>query len=318
MIYIHKDYQYSTKEYKWFQFFCRILKLKHKLINAHDIDLVNSLEIKDDDILVARFAHQIEDKRKTNLTFPTLQKKFKKTYPSKESYYYYDDKLKQYEFMLENDIPCLETHYVGSKEDIKELNMNYPIVTKKICGAGSEQVNYFETLDSVVDDETTRSWTGDSIYPCLVQEYVDCEYDLRLNFVNEKLFIWKRLHNWKNGDSNNFPYGTEEVPSEIRQRDKVAPNKPPILERVELDETLDNHKLIKQLYSMQEKLNTNYMSWDVIKGKVLEFSVISDRTAENQYFDMNSNKLMKYDNLQMKFEKHKIYYEILIGLTNIY
>mgnify|MGYP000426285886 CR=1 FL=1 len=67
------------------------------------------------------------------------------------------------------------------KEDIEKLDMDFPIVTKKTWGAGSEQVNYFETLDSVVDDETTRSWTGDSIYPCLVQEYEDVDYDIRIH-----------------------------------------------------------------------------------------------------------------------------------------
>ena len=61
-----------------------------------------------------------EDLIKTQKVFPTLTKKFKTMFPSEESYYYFDDKLKQYEFMVENDIPCLETHYVGNKEEIEK------------------------------------------------------------------------------------------------------------------------------------------------------------------------------------------------------
>ena len=149
MIYIHKDIIYTEPHYKFIE---RILDKKgipNTIIDAHDLDFINSLDVKDDDILIARFAHDEEDKIKTSKVFPTLIKKFKIMFPSEESYYYFDDKLKQYEFMVDNDIPCLETHYVNCKEDIEKLNMNFPIVTKKTWGAGAEQVNYFETLDSV-------------------------------------------------------------------------------------------------------------------------------------------------------------------------
>ena len=34
---------------------------------------------------------------------------------------YYDNKKRQYEFMVENDIPCLETFYVKNKKDIENF-----------------------------------------------------------------------------------------------------------------------------------------------------------------------------------------------------
>jgi len=215
MIYIHKDIIYTQPYYKFIKRILDKKKISNTVIDAHDLDFINTLNIKDDDVLIARFAHDEEDKIKTVKVFPTLTKKFKTMFPSKESYYYFDDKLKQYEFMVENDIPCLETHYVTCKEEIEKLNINFPIVTKKIWGAGAEQVNYFQTLDSVVDDETTRNWTEESIYPCLVQEYEDVGYDLRISIVGEKVFLHKRLHYWKTKNKNNFPYG---MPANSREK----------------------------------------------------------------------------------------------------
>ena len=293
MIYVHKDIIYTEPYYIYF---CRILKsknIKYKLIDAHDRDFVNSLDIKDDDVLIARFAHDEEDKIKTLKVFPTLTKKFKTMFPSKESYYYYDDKLRQYEFMLENDLPCLETHYVGSKEEIEKLNINFPIVTKKTWGAGAEQVNYFETLDSVVDDETTRSWTEESIYPCLIQEYQDVDYDYRLMMFDNKLHGYKRLHHWKTKNKNNFPYGTEENLREDVLKYRFSQFKKfEIIPDFTEKEIKDMLPLVYKLLNIQRKeLNTRYMSWDVLKinGKyiVLEFSVVSQLAITKMYYDFN-------------------------------
>jgi len=105
MIYIHKDIIYTRPYYRFIERILDKKRIPNTIIDAHDIDFINSLEVKEDDVLIARFAHDKEDKIKTSNVFPTLTKKFKTIFPSKESYYYYDDKLKQYEFMVENDIP---------------------------------------------------------------------------------------------------------------------------------------------------------------------------------------------------------------------
>ena len=292
MIYIHKDIIYT---YPYYKFIKRILDKKRihsTIIDAHELDFINSLDVKDDDILIARFAHDKEDLIKTQKVFPTLTKKFKTMFPSKESYYYYDDKLKQYEFMIENNIPCLETHYVGSKEEIEKLNINFPIVTKKIWGAGAEQVNYFETLDAVVDDETTRSWTEESIYPCLVQEYEDVDYDLRITIIGEKVFITKRLHHWKTGNKNNFPYGMPENPREKILKYRWPPYESPKIDPLDDSELLSLVDLTTKLHKLQEtKLNTKHMSWDVVNGKVLEFSFISAINLYGKYYDLGVDKI---------------------------
>ena len=307
MIYIHKDIIYTRPLYKFIKSILDKKKISNTVIDAHDLDFVNSLDIKDDDVLIARFAHDKEDLIKTQKVFPTLTKKFKTMFPSKESYYYYDDKLKQYEFMVENDIPCLETHYVNCKEEIEKLNMNFPIVTKKTWGAGAEQVNYFETLDSVVDDETTRSWTEKSIYPCLVQEYEDTDYDLRITIVGEKVFYMKRLHYWKTKNKNNFPYGTPENPREKILKYRYPPYQDPDNKPCNDLELLRAVNLVTKLHKLQEtKLNTKQMSWDVVNGKVLEFSVISAFGLSEKYYDLNKGKICDL-HTNLNFVKHLEY-----------
>ena len=304
MIYIHKDIIYTQPYYQFIKKILDKKKISNEIIDAHDLDFVNSLDVKDDDVLIARFAHDEEDKIKTQKVFPTLIKKFKTMFPSEESYYYFDDKLKQYEFMVENDIPCLETHYVGSKEEIEKLNMNFPIVTKKTWGAGAEQINYFETLDSVVDDETTRNWTEESIYPCIVQEYEDVDYDLRITILGDKAFLHKRIHNWKTGNKDNFPYGMPKNPREKILKYRWPPYQNPKIKPCDDSEHLSLVDLITKLYTLQEtKLNTKHMAWDVVNGKVLEFSYISHMELVGRYYDLDTGEVIKLKN-HLNFLKH--------------
>ena len=307
MIYIHKDIIYTRPLYKFIKSILDKKKISNTFIDAHDLDFVNSLDVKDDDVLIARFAHDKEDKIKTQKVFPTLTKKFKTMFPSEESYYYFDDKLKQYEFMVENDIPCLETHYVASKEEIEKLNINFPIVTKKTWGAGAEQINYFETLDSVVDDETTRSWTQDSIYPCLVQEYEDVNYDFRIVIIDKKVFVYKRIHKWKTGNKDNFPYGMPENPREKVLKYRYSPYQNPKIKPCDDSELLSVVDLVTKLHNLQEtKLNIKHMVWDVVNGKVLEFSYISEDSLFKKYYDLDKNKICNLKN-NLYFIKHLEY-----------
>ena len=307
MIYIHKDIIYTQPLYRFIKKILDEKKISNTIIDAHDLDFINSLDVKDDDVLIARFAHDEEDLIQTQKVFPTLTKKFKTIFPSKESYYYFDDKLKQYEFMVENDIPCLKTHYVTCKEDIEKLNINFPIVTKKTWGAGAEQINYFETLDSIVDDETTRSWTQDSIYPCLVQEYEDVNYDLRIVIIDKKVFAYKRIHKWKTGNKNNFPYGMPENPREKVLKYRYSPYQQYEQKKCNDSEFLDLVSLTTKLQKIQEtKLNTKHMSWDIVNGKVLEFSYISTLGVVGRHYDLSKNKICDFKS-NLHYIKHLEY-----------
>ena len=88
MIYIHKDIIYTQPLYKFIKRILDKKKISNQIIDAQDIDFVKSLDVKDDDVLIARFAHDEKDLIQTQKVFPILTDKFKTMFPSEESYYY--------------------------------------------------------------------------------------------------------------------------------------------------------------------------------------------------------------------------------------
>ena len=300
MIYLHRDSIYENQTIgSWEIPIFKYLKKKGKqvkLIDAHDLKVVNNLKPNEDDLFFGRFGHDAADKKMSKKTLPIVWKKFKNTFPSAESYYHYDDKLKQYNFMTENNIPCLETFYVKSKKDI---DIEFPIVMKKTWGAGSEQVNYFETIDDVIDNKKNRGWTLQSIYPSLIQRYQDVDFDYRVLLYNSGFIIYKRLNEWKTKNKDNFPYGTE-----WRDRKDVLEKRKSLIHGPSLVDAFDDLnddliKLIKKLKDIQiNKLNSYYMSWDKIKTndgyKVLEFSAISTMfNPFSKFYSFSDNTIIK-------------------------
>ena len=300
MIYLHKDSIYENQTIgSWAIPIFKYLKKKGKqvkLIDAHDLEVVNNLKPNEDDLFFGRFGHDAADKKMSKKTLPIVWKKFKNTFPSAESYYHYDDKLKQYNFMTENNIPCLETFYVKSKKDI---DIEFPIVMKKTWGAGSEQVNYFETIDDVIDNKKNRGWTLQSIYPSLIQRYQDVDFDYRVLLYNSGFIIYKRLNEWKTKNKDNFPYGTE-----WRDRKDVLEKRKSLIHGPSLADAFDDLNddlmtLIKKLKDIQiNKLNSYYMSWDIIKTndgyKVLEFSAISTMfNPFSKFYSFSDNTIIK-------------------------
>ena len=61
MIYIHKDIIYTQPYYQFIKKILDKKKISNTFIDAHDLDFVNSLDVKDDDVLIARFAHDEEE-----------------------------------------------------------------------------------------------------------------------------------------------------------------------------------------------------------------------------------------------------------------
>ena len=300
MIYLHKDSIYENQTIgSWAIPIFKYLRKKGKqvkLIDAHDLEVVNNLKPNEDDLFFGRFGHDAADKKMSKKTLPIVWKKFKNTFPSTESYYHYDDKLKQYNFMTENNIPCLETFYVKSKKDI---DIEFPIVMKKTWGAGSEQVNYFETIDDVIDNKKNRGWTLQSIYPSLIQRYQDVDFDYRVLLYNSGFIIYKRLNEWKTKNKDNFPYGTE-----WRDRKDVLEKRKSLIHGPSLADAFDDLNddlmtLIKKLKDIQiNKLNSYYMSWDIIKTndgyKVLEFSAISTMfNPFSKFYSFSDNTIIK-------------------------
>jgi len=63
------------------------------------------------------------------------------------------------------------------------------------------------------------------------------------------------------------------------------------LENIDEVEIYNLHDLIVKLHDLQKtKLNTYYMSWDIVNGKVLEFSVTATLQHPPHYYDINTKK----------------------------
>lgn len=322
MIYIHKDVIYETIGGSWYYTIAHYLRKKrvpYKVVNGHNVDEVTSLNPTKDDMFIGRFAHDELDKKLSKQTLPIIWDKFDKVFPSKKSYHFYDNKKRQYKFMLENNIPCLETYSVKNKKDLSNLKIKYPIVLKKSWGAGSEQVNYFDRFEDVIDNKKNRGWTLKSIYPTLAQEYQDVKYDYKILLFDSKFVIYKRLMNWKNGNKDNFPYGTEPNTRE----DILKLRKPPFKD-IKMYDAFDDvdedfMKLIKKLLKIQkEKLDTYFMGWDLLKTKdgykVLEFSVVNEIMIPNlKFFDLSKKEIIKYPSKKHFGNREKR----IVGIKNL-
>ncbi len=77
MIYIHKDVIYDFKIYNYIKNILDKKRVPSKLIDAHDFDLVNSLDVKNDDVLIAMFKHDKEDLAMTKKYFQYSVKNLK-------------------------------------------------------------------------------------------------------------------------------------------------------------------------------------------------------------------------------------------------
>ena len=221
--------------------------------------------------------------------------------------------------MLEKKIPCFKTYSVKNKKDLSNLKIKYPIVLKKSWGAGSEQVNYFDKFEDVIDNKKNRGWTLKSIYPTLAQEYEDVEYDYKILLFDSKFVIYKRLMSWKNGNKVNFPYGTEPNTRE----DILKLRKPPFKD-VKMYDAFDDvdedlMKLIKKLLKIQKKkLDTYFMGWDLLKTKdgykVLEFSVVNEIMIPNlKLFDLSKKEIIKYPSKKYFGDREKK----IVGIKNL-
>ena len=169
---------------------------------------------------------------------------------------------------------------------------------KKSWGAGSEQVNYFESIDDVVDDEKTRGWTQESIYPALIQQYQDIDFDYRVMLFDSGFTFYRRHNDWKTQNKDNFPYGTKWRDRKDVLELRKSPSLPPRCSDGFGDLDDDLVSLIKKLLDIQrKKLDTYYMSWDIINTKdgykVLEFSVVSTMNFPyKKFYDFNKDEVV--------------------------
>ena len=305
-LYIHKDIFYPDTWWVKFKWLLdkRYKDIDYEIVNLHFENNINDLQLGNDDWCICRFAHYEEDFELSKRVYPILHEKFKgRIWPSKEDWYYYNDKQRQLEFFKENNIPHPISHYSYGRDDflewVNENNLEYPIVVKKSQGAGSEKVNLIKKWKEVD-------------FPVIAQEYIDVDYDIRIAFINNKVLFLKRFHQWKTKNKDNFPYGTDKKPIEKKLKYKLAPYEEPRCESLDEKEIL---KLLPIVNYLHDKFNTISIGWDIIGDienfKVLEFSYIFQNELRDckSYYDMKTNEIknLVYDKrLQFTFIQNEI------------
>ena len=143
--------------------------------NGIDYKLIN-YESYDGEFYIGRFAHALQDKELHSKCFDELYKHYgEKMWPNKSAYYYYDDKVRQYDLLKKFNI---ETPSIICK-NFDELLQNISVgkVFKSTYGAGSESVSYIwenKQIDKL-EDYINRSYNNKDFFPCMVQDYIDVE-----------------------------------------------------------------------------------------------------------------------------------------------
>ncbi len=278
MVYVHIDDYVNDS---WGKSFVSVLEKES--VGFLKIDLLSFSsfsDVKEESTLAARLGHDPKEKRELRPKLPKIYNTWENIFPSKSAYNFYDNKWKEYKFLREKDLPVVETGRVENRSELisflVENETDFPIVVKKKEGAGSNKVWLKNSLSDFQKDS----------FPLLVQPYILSNFDLRIFYLNDKVFGFKRKH--KKGP--NFPYGGNWYEGEAEKID--------VLDYV-------SEEFIKKVHStFRNNIPSPTMSFDLIFGrndspKILEFSYCF---AKNQVLECDSY-------YQLPTMKRKTYYE---------
>ena len=222
------------------------------------------------DYFVGRFAHNLDDKELHSKCFDKLYNHYgENMWPNKKAYYYYDDKVRQYELLEKYGI------HVPSVicNDLDELLKNVTIgtVIKSTYGAGSDSTFYVwekEHLDNI-EDYISNCYNSEDFFPCQVQEYVDVEYEYKIVITHDEVYGVKQklLKDWENPNKFPFGYGDEHWTSRI-----VKEKSGNQLATTTLTPGEFNLELIGSMIDIQKELNTPNLKFDFLGNRTTEFT----------------------------------------------
>ena len=240
----------------------------------YDEDLVG-------DYFVGRFAHALIDKELHSKCFDKLYDYYgEKMWPNKKAYYYYDDKVRQYELLKKYGI------HVSSVicNDLDELLKNVTVgtVIKSTYGAGAESTFYIwekEHLDNI-EEYISNCYNSENFFPCQIQEYINTEYEKKIVITNDEIYgIKQKLDiGWDN--PNDFPFNLGDEHWANRKGNRL--------------ESLNESEfgLLDTIMDIKTELNTPNLKFDIINEKVIEFTYmygeLLPQTPRYMYFDVNT------------------------------
>ena len=289
MVIVHKDHEvYSLDESV--QTAKKIIsgfyhsKFK-KLLKSNNISyIVTDYEDYDDlvgDYFVGRFAHALPDKELHSKYFDELYDYYgEKMWPNKKAYYYYDDKVRQYELLEKYGIQVPSVTCNNLDELLK--NVTVGTVIKSTYGAGSESTFYVwkkEHLDNI-EEYISNCYNSENFFPCQIQEYINTEYEKKIVITNDEIYgIKQKLDiGWDN--PNDFPFNLGDEHWANRKGNKL--------------ESLNESEfgLLDTIIDIKTELNIPNLKFDIIDKKVIEFTYmygeLLPETFRYMYFDMNT------------------------------
>ena len=256
-----------------------------KLLKSNNISyIVTDYEDYDDlvgDYFVGRFAHALPDKELHSKYFDELYDYYgEKMWPNKKAYYYYDDKVRQYELLEKYGIQVPSVTCNNLDELLK--NVTVGTVIKSTYGAGSESTFYVwkkEHLDNI-EEYISNCYNSENFFPCQIQEYIDTEYEKKIVITNDEIYgIKQKLDiGWDN--PNDFPFNYGEGHWANRRGNSVE----------SLDES--EFRLLDTIIDIKTELDIPNLKFDIINEKVIEFTYmygeLLPETFRYMYFDMNT------------------------------
>ena len=298
MVIIHRDnsvYQIPNDTNKQTTLLNRFyhLKFEHLLKSKNIPYKLVDYENYDGDYFVGRFAHAIPDKELHSKCFDNLYDFYgENMWPNKNAYYYYDDKVRQYELLEKYGIHVPSV----TCNDLDELlkNVTLGTVIKSTYGAGSESTFYIwekEHLDQI-EEYISECYNSENFFPCQIQDYIKDEYEYQIFISDNELHGFKIRLNKEYESPLSFPHEKEFSGQHwvYHGLDLYDGHESDLSVLKEGDLSID---FIEKLCDIKKELNTPNIKFDVIGNRVLEFSyiyganlpTITSRTY--QYFDID-------------------------------
>lgn len=296
MYYVHIDDYVNDS---WGESFCEVLNQKgenFKKINLINFESFN--EVSEGSHLLARLGHLKKEKRVIKSKLSKIYDTWENIFPQQKAYSLYDDKWAEYKFLKENNISCLKTGVVNSQEEVASFlvknEIDFPVVAKKNEGAGANKV----WLKSSISDFPSNN------FPLLIQPYVNVDFDLRLFYLNKKVFCLKRNHQ----DGSEFPYGSKWYNGDG--------------ERVDMLDYLTPEYISNLVNKFRNKIDSPTMSFDIIfdkgKPKLLEFSYCFGKNLVfecDRYYELpDFDETIYYDNKEynnFRYLKNAVGFEVI-------
>ena len=243
------------------------------------------------DYFIGRFAHAIPDKELHSKCFDKLYDYYgEKMWPNKKAYYYYDDKVRQYELLKKYGIhvPSITCN------DLDELLKNVTVgtVIKSTYGAGSDSTFYVwkkEHLDSI-EEYISHCYNSENFFPCQIQEYIDVEYEYKMVITHNEIYGSKQrlLKNWRNPNKFPFEYGNENWASRI-----VKEKSGNQLAVTSMTSDEFNLELVESMIDIQKELNTPNLKFDFLGNMATEFTYMYGEIPMTSWkynsFNLDSN-----------------------------